>query len=181
MSDKKDRVIVVGAGPVGLTAALALARRNIPVVVLAAEAELVKELRGSTFHPPTLDLLDEFAVVPRMIDVGLKAPTWQFRDRETGPVATFDLSLLGSDTAHPYRVQCEQWKLMRFLEEALRGIAGVDIRFGHSVVAVQQNDDGVIVTAKTPSGEVEIPGRYVIAADGAHSAVRQSIGIGFEG
>src|SRR6202012_5024114 len=130
MSDAKDRVVIVGAGPVGLTAALALARRNIPVVVLAAETELVKELRGSTFHPPTLDLLDEFGIVPRMIETGLKAPTWQFRDRETGPVATFDLSLLAGDTNHPYRVQCEQWKLMRFLEEKLRA-EGVEIRFGH--------------------------------------------------
>ncbi len=181
MADEKDRVIVVGAGPVGLTAALALARRNIPVVLLAAEAELVQELRGSTFHPPTLDLLDEFAVVPRMIEVGLKAPTWQFRDRETGPVATFDLSLLAADTAHPYRVQCEQWKLMRFLEEALRAIPGVEMHFGHNVIAVRQGDDGVTVTAKTSSGETEISGRYLVAADGAHSAVRQSLGIGFEG
>jgi 3-(3-hydroxy-phenyl)propionate hydroxylase len=84
MSNQNDRIIIVGAGPVGLTAALALARRGIPNVLLAAEPELVMELRGSTFHPPTLDLLDEFEVVPRMIEVGLKAPTWQFRDRETG-------------------------------------------------------------------------------------------------
>src|SRR5262249_42878934 len=120
MPANSNRVVVVGAGAVGLTAALALGRRGIPTVLLAAESELVMELRGSTFHPPTLDLLDEFDVVPRMIEVGLKAPTWQFRDRETGPVATFDLSLLAPDTNHPYRVQCEQWKLMRLLEEMLR-------------------------------------------------------------
>ena len=95
----------------------ALARRGIPNVVLAAEPELVRELHGSTFHPPTLDMLDEFDVVPRMIADGLKAPTWQFRDRETGPVATFDLSLLAGETNHPYRVQCEQWKLMRLLHD----------------------------------------------------------------
>ena len=180
MSNENDRVIIVGAGPVGLTAALALHRRGIPTTLLAAEPEVVMELRGSTFHPPTLDLLDEFDLVPRMIEVGLKAPTWQFRDRETGPVATFDLALLAGDTNHPYRVQCEQWKLMRFLEEKLRK-EGVDLRFGYEVTAVRQDDDGVTVTATTSSGPVELTGRYVMAADGARSAVRRSLGVEFEG
>jgi 3-(3-hydroxy-phenyl)propionate hydroxylase len=180
MSNENDRVIIVGAGPVGLTAALALHRRGIPTILLAAEPELVMELRGSTFHPPTLDLLDEFDLVPRMIEVGLKAPTWQFRDRETGPVATFDLALLAGDTNHPYRVQCEQWKLMKFLEENLRA-EGVELRFGHEVTAVRQDDGGVTVTATTASGPVEITGRYVMAADGARSAVRRSLGVEFEG
>ena len=180
MSNQNDRIIIVGAGPVGLTAALALARRGIPNVLLAAEPELVMELRGSTFHPPTLDLLDEFEVVPRMIEVGLKAPTWQFRDRETGPVATFDLSLLEGDTNHPYRVQCEQWKLMRFLETGLRKL-GSDLRFGHEVTEVRQDGVAVTVTAQTASGPVELAGRYVIAADGARSAVRRSLGVEFDG
>jgi 2-polyprenyl-6-methoxyphenol hydroxylase-like FAD-dependent oxidoreductase len=181
LANEKDRVIVVGAGPVGLTAALALARRGIPTVLLAAEPQLVMELRGSTFHPPTLDLLDEFAVVPRMIEVGLKAPTWQFRDRETGPVATFDLSFLSGETNHPYRVQCEQWKLMQFLEEELRKLPGADVRFGHQVTSVTQSDDDVTVTARAQSGEMLLTGRYLVAADGAHSAVRQSLGVEFEG
>ena len=181
MPNEKDRIVVIGAGPVGLAATLALARRNIPTVLLAAEPELVMELRGSTFHPPTLDLLDEFEIVPRMIEVGLKAPTWQFRDRETGPVATFDLSLLADDTNHPYRVQCEQWKLMRFLEEELRKLPGADIRFGHEVTSARQDETSATVMAQTPSGPVAIAGRYVIAADGARSAVRRSLGIEFEG
>src|SRR5689334_16051453 len=181
MPHENDRIIVVGAGPVGLTAALALAKRGIPAVVLAAEPELVMELRGSTFHPPTLDLLDEFEVVPRMIEVGLKAPTWQFRDRETGPVATFDLALLAGDTNHPYRVQCEQWKLMRFLETELKKLPGADIRFGHEVTGVTQHGGGVTVTANTANGPVEIAGRYAVAADGARSAMRRSLNVEFEG
>lgn len=181
MAQGNDRVIVVGAGPVGLTAALGLARRNIPVTLLAAEAAPVKELRGSTFHPPTLDLLDEFGIVPRMIAQGLKAPTWQFRDRETGPVATFDLSLLAGDTNHPYRVQCEQWKLMRLLEEELRRIPGHDIRYGHEVVSVRQDADSITAVANTGAGELSVAGRYLIAADGAHSAVRRTLGVEFDG
>jgi 3-(3-hydroxy-phenyl)propionate hydroxylase len=181
MSDRNDRVVIVGAGPVGLTAALALGKRGIPTVLLEAEGEPVMELRGSTFHPPTLDLLDEFGIVPRMIEVGLKAPTWQFRDRETGPVATFDLSLLAGETNHPYRVQCEQWKLVRFLEEELRKLPGHDIRYGHKVTSVQQDEDSATVAADTPSGPVALTGRYVIAADGARSAVRRSLGVELDG
>ena len=108
------------------------------------------ELRGSTFHPPTLDMLDEFGVVPQHDRSGLKAPTWQFRDRETGPVATFDLSLLAGDTNHPYRVQCEQWKLMRLLRDAyLKDSRRRDQR-AHTVTAAQTSDDAVAVTADTP-------------------------------
>jgi 3-(3-hydroxy-phenyl)propionate hydroxylase len=176
-----DRVIVVGAGPVGLTAALALARRNIPTVVLAAEPDLVMELRGSTFHPPTLDMLDEFGVVPSMIESGLKAPTYQFRDRETGPVATFDLSLLTGDTNHPYRVQCEQWKLMRLLRDAYQKLPGAEIRWAHTVTAAQTSDNSVAVTAGTPDGPVTVHGRYAIGCDGARSAVRRSLGMEFDG
>jgi 2-polyprenyl-6-methoxyphenol hydroxylase-like FAD-dependent oxidoreductase len=176
-----DRVIIVGAGPVGLTAALALARRGIPTLLLAAESDLMMELRGSTFHPPTLDMLDAFDVVPRMIESGLKAPTWQFRDRETGPVATFDLALLAGDTSHPYRVQCEQWKLMRLLRDAYLQIPGAEIRWAHTVTAAQSLDDGVAVMADTAEGPVTLQGRYLVACDGARSAVRRALGIAFEG
>jgi 3-(3-hydroxy-phenyl)propionate hydroxylase len=69
---------------------------------------------------------------------------------------------------------------MRFLEEKLRN-EGVEFRFGHEVTAVRQDDDGVTVNANTASGPVSVTGRYVIAADGARSAMRRSLGVEFEG
>jgi 3-(3-hydroxy-phenyl)propionate hydroxylase len=78
-------------------------------------------------------------------------------------------------------VQCEQWKLMRFLADELRKLPGSDVRFGHQVTSVRQNDDAVTVTADTAAGPVSIDGRYAVAADGARSAVRRSLGVEFEG
>jgi 3-(3-hydroxy-phenyl)propionate hydroxylase len=78
-------------------------------------------------------------------------------------------------------VQCEQWKLMRFLAEDLRELPGSDIRFGHEVTSVRQDDDSATVIAETASGPISVTGRYVIAADGARSAVRRSLGVEFKG
>ena len=70
-----------------VTAALLVAE-GIPVVVIEACNELPHDLRASTFHPPTLDMLEPLGVVGAMIDQGLICPTWQFRDRKDGVVAT---------------------------------------------------------------------------------------------
>jgi 2-polyprenyl-6-methoxyphenol hydroxylase-like FAD-dependent oxidoreductase len=169
-------VLVVGAGPVGLVAALKLARAGVEVLLIEAEPALVEELRGSTFHPPTLDMLEEFGVVPDMIAQGLITPTWQVRMHETGERAEFDLSLLAGHTAHPYRLQCEQWKLSRLLLERLRHIA--DVRFGTRLVGVRQTDMEVVATVQ--SGEA-LHAAYLVAADGARSTIRKSVGLEFKG
>ena len=169
-------MLVAGAGPVGLVAALMLARAGVEVLLLEAEPQLVEELRGSTFHPPTLDMLEEFGVVPGMIAQGLITPTWQVRMHETGERAEFDLALLAGHTGHPYRLQCEQWKLSRLLLERLRPLA--DIRFGTRLVGLKQTDAEVVATLE--SGEA-LHADYLIGADGARSTVRKCIGLEFRG
>src|SRR3954462_7148695 len=106
-----DRVVVAGAGPGGLVTALTLAEHDIPVTIIEAEPSLPENLRASTFHPPTLDMLDRFGATERLIAMGLKAPKFQYRTREGGRFAEFDFGVLGKETRHPYRVQCEQYKL----------------------------------------------------------------------
>ncbi len=176
-----DRVLIAGAGPVGCVAALHLSRNGIPVTLLEACADLPEDLRASTFHPPTLDMLDDLGMAERLIAEGLVCPVWQHRDARDGVVAEWDLGLLRNDTRHPYRVQCEQYKLTRLVADELARTGGVDLRFRHRVVAARQNGDGVSLDAETPEGSETFRGRYLVAADGASSVVRTGQDIGFEG
>lgn len=171
-------VLVAGAGPVGLTAALVLARAGVPVTVLEAGDALAAESRASTFHPPTLEMLDGLGVADALVARGLIARTFQYRDRRTGPVAELDLTVLSEDTPYPYRVQCEQNKLTPLLADALAELPGAELRFGCKVADVRQ--DGSSVTALLDDGRT-VRGSHLLAADGAHSAVRHSLGVGFEG
>lgn len=180
MAASTEEIVVVGAGPVGLTAAVALSRAGLPVRVLEAAPDLPDDLRASTFHPPTLDLLERFRIVDDLIAEGLVAPTWQFRDRETGPVATFDLGLIDGDTGHPYRLQCEQWRLTRRLKGMLDA-AGVPVAFGCPVTDVAQDGDGVTATLGGGREGETVRAAYLVAADGAHSPVRKAVGVPFEG
>ncbi len=177
----KEPIIIAGAGPVGLSAACVLAQRGIPVIVLEAEASLPENLRASTFHPSTLDMLARFGASQRLIEMGLVAPNLQYRDR-TGWSVQFDFSQIADETQHPFRVQCEQYKLNGVLVDWLRANAPhADVRFGCKVVDVKQDQDGVRVTVATAEGQEEISGRYVIAADGARSVVREKVGLTLEG
>ncbi len=178
----ENRVIVAGAGPAGLVAAALLADEGIPVLIVEQARDLPDDLRASTFHPPTLDMLDRFGVTGAMIEQGLICPTWQFRDRHTGVIATFDLGHLKDDTRHPYRLQCEQWRLTRMLRDRLATNPDVTFVYDAKAVEVAQDADGVTLTVERPDGSREpLRGRYLVGADGASSAVRKSLGIGFEG
>src|SRR5690348_14831175 len=100
-------VIISGGGPVGLCVALLLAEQKIDVVALEAEGEIVRDLRASTFHPPTLDMLEPLGITTTLLEQGLPCPSWQIRMHPTGERAVFDLSVLDGETRHPYRLQCE--------------------------------------------------------------------------
>ena len=115
MSD--DRVLIAGAGPVGLVAAAHLARAGVPVTVFEQGPRLSEESRASTFHPPTLDMLHALGAAEPLIAQGLKAPAFQYRTKKHGLLAQFDFAAIADATAHPYRVQCEQSKLTRILYE----------------------------------------------------------------
>jgi 3-(3-hydroxy-phenyl)propionate hydroxylase len=175
------RVIVVGAGPAGLVTALALARNNIPVVVLEAHASPQEDLRATTFHPPTLSMLDRFGITTELIARGHTSPKWQFRDRAAGKVAEFDLSLLSDVSPHPYRLQCEQFILTEVLRRELAKWACAALVFGATVAEVTQDAHGVTASWRDKDGLAKISGSFLVAADGARSTVRKLIPVTFDG
>jgi len=165
-------VLIAGAWPVGLAAANVLEHAGIAVRVLEAEPRLPENLRASTFQPPTLDLLARFGATARLIEMGRIARQVQYRDR-AGWIAELDFGVLADDTQHPFRVQCEQYRLNQVLAERLH-----DIRFGAQLTAVDQDADGVTVTI---NGAETLRADWLIGADGGRSRVREALGIALEG
>ena len=180
MSDN-DRVLIAGAGPVGCSAALYLAQRGIPVTLVEAAATLPEDLRASTFHPPTLDMLDDLGVVDQLLEQGIVCPEWQYRDTREGVIANWDLGVLKDDTRHPYRIQCEQYKLTRIIIAELAKMDNVDVRFRVRATGTSQDEHGVTLSVEGPEGPEDLKGKYLIAADGASSVIRITQGIEFPG
>ena len=177
----EERVFIAGAGPVGLVAAANLVHRGVPVTVFEAGATLSEESRASTFHPPTLDMLDTFGVTAPLMAQGLKAPRFQYRSRKRGLLGEFDFSAIADAARNPYRVQCEQSKLTRILLEQLSSLPNFQIELGRAVVGVTQDGDSVEIAIARNGRNERRRARWLIGADGARSDVRRSLGIAFEG
>jgi 3-(3-hydroxy-phenyl)propionate hydroxylase len=178
----EERVFIAGAGPVGLTAAAALVRKGIPVTVFEALPSLSRESRASTFHPSTLDMLDDLGVADTLVATGLIAPRVQYRTRRDGVIAAFDFTTIADLTRHPFRLQSEQHNLTRIIDARLASDPGYRIEFDRRVCAAQQDSDGVTITLAHADGATEERrGRWLIGADGARSEVRKALDVEFEG
>jgi 3-(3-hydroxy-phenyl)propionate hydroxylase len=176
-----ERVLIAGAGPVGLVAAANLARHGVPVTVLEAGADLSIESRASTFHPPTLDMLADLDVAQPLIAQGLIAPKFQYRSKQHGLMGQFDFSGIADVTRHPFRLQCEQSKLTRILCDRLAANRNFEIEFSSPIRQVKQDDRGITVTIERVGSADKRTGRWLIGADGARSDTRRSLAIAFEG
>ena len=175
-------ILVAGGGPVGVIMALALARQDIPVHVLEAEARVNDSPRAATTHAATLEMLDDLGLVEEVARRGLIEPKFRIWDRAGRKlIVEFDFGVLRNDTRFPYVIQCEQHKLANMTIERLRSHPHARVEFSARVTAVEQFDDRVEVTVDTASGARKLAGSYLIGADGGRSTVRKALDIEFEG
>ena len=177
----KKHVVITGAGPVGCVSALILAKAGIHVTLLEAESDLPLDMRASTFHPPTLDMLDELGVVQEIIKQGLITPQFQYRDRQKGLIAEFDMTAISEFTKHPYRVQAEQYKLTRIISKILKDYPHVEQKYSAKATNLTQDDSSVTVHYDTPDGPQSISADYLMSCDGSRSFARKTLNIGFPG
>ncbi len=181
MGIRSVQVVIAGAGPVGSVAAAYLAQHGIDVLLAEAGAEAAQDLRASTFHAPTLEMLDEIGVTDKLIEMGLKAPVYHWRDRKSGEILSFDLTEISDIARYPYRIQCEQYHLAHMLAQRLGQLDNAEVLFEHRVVHVEQDDQGVKVSLEHMAGIDQVRCQYLIGADGANSIVRKWLGVEFEG
>ncbi|MFF3841678.1 FAD-dependent oxidoreductase [Streptomyces sp. NPDC001930] len=186
-----EPVAVVGAGPVGLTAALVLARTGVRVTLLESRETLATESRASTFHPSTLDLLDELGVAAALRRQGRTVDRVQWRDLDGVVHAELDYSVLAGHTEHPYRLHVEQARLTPLLLAELTATGLADVRFGTTVTGAEHfgggdigggtgggTGGGVRLRAEDAAGRVTVTRHpYVLAADGSRSLLRELAGL----
>lgn len=174
-------VIIVGAGPVGLIAALGLAQRGVGVTLLDAADDIIDEPRGMTYHWAALAGLERLGVLADASRIGYLKDDWSAQVFATGERLSMDIGLLRDDVRHPYSLVLGQDALGGVVKEHLEKLPGAEIRWRHSVTGVEQDATGVTVHVTTAEGAHDLRARWLVGADGARSIVRRELGLGFEG
>ncbi len=167
-------VVVVGAGPVGLSLAIDLAQRGVPVLLLDNDNTLSTGSRAICFAKRTLEIFDRLGCGQRMVDKGV---SWNlgrvfFRDQ---PV--YDFNLLPESGHHrPAFINLQQYYVEGYLADRAAELPNLQIRWKNKVTAVEPLADHVRLTIETPDGPYTLEAGYLAACDGSRSAVRQLIG-----
>ncbi len=175
---QRHPVIIVGAGPVGLSAAIELRLKGQPVIVIDEDDTVSAGSRGLCYAKRTLEVLDRLGIGQRVIDKGV---SWNvgrtfFHDDE---VYRFDL-VPDPEHERPGMVNLQQYYLEEYLVDRALSL-GVEIRFRQKVTGVDVEDEGASLTVQSPDGPYTVEADWLIVADGARSPIRRALGLDIEG
>ena len=177
----QQTVTIVGAGPSGLTLAWWLVEQGFSVTVIERDPGIPKDMRASTFHPATLDLLADSGLADALVERGTVVRQWQYLIQQTGERAVFDMSCLSDVTAYPFRLQCEQFQLTEMLALKLDAHPLCTLLFGARFQSLDKSAQAVHFEYLHAGKRVLSECDWLIAADGASSQVRKALGLDFAG
>jgi 3-(3-hydroxy-phenyl)propionate hydroxylase len=172
---RRRPVVVAGAGPVGLAAAIDLAQSGVPVVLLDDDFRLSTGSRAICFAKRTLEIADRLGVGQRLVDKGVTWNTGKVFLRED-LLYSFDLQ---PERGHqrPAFINLQQYYVEGFLLERARELPNLDLRWRNKIIDVAQDAHGVTLTIETPDGPYTLACDWLIAADGGRSAIRRALGL----
>ena len=163
-SPARHPVIVVGAGPVGLCAAIDLAQRGVPVVLLDDADRIGEGSRGICYAKRTLEILDRLGVAEPCLEKGV---TWKLGKVFQRDELLYAFDLLPEDGHKmPAFINLQQYYLEHALVERAAQLPNLDIRWRNKVIALERRDDGATLSVETPEGSYNIEADWVVAADG---------------
>ena len=176
---KRHQVVIIGAGPSGLIAALDLANRGIPNVIITRENTVSIGSRAICFGKKTLEVVNRLKLVDRMLDKGI---VWNLGKVFYDENLVYEFNLL-PETGHkiPAFINLQQYYFEEYLIDAIQQDPLIDLRWEEEMVDVEQDDEKVIVTIKTPEGLYQIEAEYLLACDGVNSTTRKKLDIPYEG
>jgi 3-(3-hydroxy-phenyl)propionate hydroxylase len=172
-------VVIVGGGPVGLSAAIDAAQRGLPVILLDDDDTVSIGSRGVCYAKRTLEILDRLGVGQRVVDKGV---TWNVGRTYHGDQEVFSFDLL-PEAGHqrPGMVNLQQYYLEQFLVERAQQLDILDLRWKHKVAKVEPRGDGAVLTVETDDGPYTLHADWLLVADGARSPIRRAMGLDIEG
>jgi 3-(3-hydroxy-phenyl)propionate hydroxylase len=178
-SPARHPIIVVGAGPVGLCTAIDLAQRGVPVVLLDDADRIGEGSRGICYAKRTLEILDRLGVAKACLEKGV---TWKLGKvfQRKDQLYAFDL-LPENGHKMPAFINLQQYYLEHALVERAAQLSNLDIRWGNRVSGLKRRNDGASLAVETPEGSYNVDADWVVAADGARSALRGMLGLDFKG
>jgi 2-polyprenyl-6-methoxyphenol hydroxylase-like FAD-dependent oxidoreductase len=180
-------VAIVGAGPVGLSLALGLARQGIRSVILEKADSTSDQSRAPGIHVRTREIFRQWGVENRILEAGTLISHVALHSAIPGrkPLLALDFGDLEVEADQPGILVLEQGETERILLEAVRGTGMVEARFGAEVAGLREGEEGVVLTVTDSTGRREGPyqewASLVVGCDGAGSFVRQALGLSFEG
>ncbi|MNZ38189.1 Pentachlorophenol 4-monooxygenase [compost metagenome] len=175
-------VLIIGAGPVGLTSALALAHYGIPFQIFEEDASLSQDTKAGTVLTRTLEAFRRFGVAEKVLSRSVRVDEISEIERASNAVQfSIRTDTLKDETRFPFVINIPQHHLEPILSTHLDEACGQPLRLQHRLVSYEQTDDGVVAIFDTPSGPQRFEGSYLLGCDGGRSSVREMCGVTVEG